>query len=213
MRAAEACRRPGKPTGNPTPRPPPGDPVPRARHRRREAWGWTHHQRSASKLLGAPPWLDDVVGARCDQTVRRERRPALLVQLRINEPFEGLRLDPTELFGVDDSQADLDSDQAFSRAELVSVVPLFLSKPDMKRCVATPKDTRPATPRSQATDRHTDGTTLLLTSCERRHASTTPRPLATHPRPPPRTLSPHESCTPAHGPPRLSSVGARGSRQ
>jgi len=37
--------------------------VPRARHRRWAAWGWTDRERSASKLLGAPPWLDDVVGA------------------------------------------------------------------------------------------------------------------------------------------------------
>ena len=37
--------------------------MPRARHCRREAWGCTHRERSAPKLLGAPPWLDDVVGA------------------------------------------------------------------------------------------------------------------------------------------------------
>ena len=37
--------------------------MPRARHRRWAAWGWTDRERSASKLLGAPPWLDDLVGA------------------------------------------------------------------------------------------------------------------------------------------------------
>jgi len=53
--------------------------------------------------------------------------------LRINQPFDGWRLDPTELFGADDSQADLDGDQAFSHAELVSAVPHVLSKRDLKR--------------------------------------------------------------------------------
>ena len=75
--------------------------------------------------------------------------PAVAPQaLRINQPFDGWRLDPTELFGADDSQADLDGDQAFSHAELVSAVPHVLSKRDLKRCGPTPK-TR-ATPRALA---------------------------------------------------------------
>ena len=66
--------------GNPTTRPPPRGPVPRARHPCQGPWRWADRWRTAAKLLGAPPWLDDVVGAWCDQAVQWERRSAPLVQ-------------------------------------------------------------------------------------------------------------------------------------
>jgi hypothetical protein len=68
--------------GNPTTRPPPRGPVPRARHPCQGPWRWADRWRTAAKLLGAPPWLDDVVGAWCDQAVQWERRSAPLVQRR-----------------------------------------------------------------------------------------------------------------------------------
>ena len=75
--------------------------------------------------------------------------PAVAPQaLRINQPFDGWTIDPKELFGADDSQADLDGDQAFSRAELVSAVLHVLNKRNLKGCGTTPK-TR-ATPRALA---------------------------------------------------------------
>ena len=73
---------------------------------------------SASQVAAVFRWIDQAV---------RSKATA--------EPFHGLVTEPSAVFAGGGSSADLDDDDAFTRAELVASVPLLFGKADCKLCV------------------------------------------------------------------------------